>query len=236
MGVNAPAEAIPLIEVGRDHVHNVTPKRLTIAGFTGRDRQAVEDHITELRRLGVPAPDVSPSFYECDPGLLTTSDEIGVVGGQTSGEVEAVLVQCGHTLLLTVGSDHTDRELERTSIPEAKRACPKVIGRECVPVASIKDWDSVVLESWIDGQNNPYQSGTLSQLLPLQDILRLASDGRDDFGPGDFMFLGTLPVRGGELRPSSRFAGQLRIPGLDLSMRVEYRVKVESQEAVDGQA
>jgi hypothetical protein len=62
-----------------------------------------------LRALGVATPERTPAFYRVDPGLLTTATRIGVEGTFTSGEVEPVLIVHQGRLLLSVGSDHTDR-------------------------------------------------------------------------------------------------------------------------------
>lgn len=147
------------------------PGRVVIAGFTGRDHAAVEAHIDELRELGVPVPERTPTFYEVDPSLLTTADRIEVSGSFTSGEVEPVLIVHNGARYLTVGSDHTDRDVERSSIEASKRACPKAIGREVLPLASLATWDDLELSSWAGGAPGRYQEGRLAQLLPLESIV-----------------------------------------------------------------
>src|SRR5439155_191128 len=61
---------------------------LVIAGWTGRDRAAVEHHIAELAAIGVKRPRVVPCFYRVGANLLTTSGEVEVAGEDSSGEVE----------------------------------------------------------------------------------------------------------------------------------------------------
>src|SRR5689334_6226062 len=62
-----------------------------IAGWTGRDRHAVEHHIAELKALGVPPPSRIPVFYRVSASRLTTAR--GIEGTATStGEVEPVLL------------------------------------------------------------------------------------------------------------------------------------------------
>lgn len=39
---------------------SVAPQRLVVAGWTGRDRAAIEHHIEELALLGVPRPSAVP--------------------------------------------------------------------------------------------------------------------------------------------------------------------------------
>ena len=63
---------------------------LVIAGWTGRDAAAVQHHIDELARLGVPAPSCFPLYYRASAHLLTQESAIEVVGPETSGEAEPV--------------------------------------------------------------------------------------------------------------------------------------------------
>lgn len=218
------ADRLALYDVTTDAWHRVAARRVIIAGFTGREQAAVQAHVDELRRLGMAVPESTPILMEFRGSLATTAATVTVSGAFTSGEVEPVVVVSGQHLLLTVGSDHTDRELERESIPLSKEACPKVIGQACVRVDAIADWDEIELRSWIDGQASPYQSGTVGELLPLETLLARMRD--EDIRPrdGDVIFLGTIPVIGGRLRASGRFQGELRIPPPGHVLAVDYRI------------
>ena len=44
---------------------------LVIAGWTGRDVEALEAHITELEQLGVPRPSSVPCFYRVGENQFT---------------------------------------------------------------------------------------------------------------------------------------------------------------------
>ena len=44
---------------------SVDLKALVVAGWTGRDRAAVEKHIKELEELGVKRPATTPIYYRC---------------------------------------------------------------------------------------------------------------------------------------------------------------------------
>ncbi|HEY1174989.1 MAG TPA: DUF2848 family protein, partial [Phytomonospora sp.] len=105
----------------------VVPTHLVVAGYTSRDQAAARHHIDELAAIGVPEPESIPAFYPLENELLTTGDAIDVDGAKTSGEVEPVLIRANGTYYLTVGSDHTDREMETVGIQLAKAACPKPI-------------------------------------------------------------------------------------------------------------
>lgn len=221
---------IRLREVSSGIEHEFRPRRVVIAGFTGRERAAVEAHLEELGELGVPVPRRVPLFFEVDPALLTTASRIQVGGSFTSGEVEPVVLVHDGQRLLTVGSDHTDRHVERRSIEESKRACPKVIAGEVLPLASIRDLDDLELASWSGGDASPYQQGRMDQLLSLEQIVgELESDGFE-LGEGDVLFLGTLPVLDGELHASTRFRMRLRDPVTGSAVEAEYEIGVDGSE------
>lgn len=207
--------------------HVVTVGRVLIAGFTGRQREGVEEHIRELAREGVPTPDRTPALYETDTQSARQTSMLVVSAANTSGEIEPVVILAGGQLLLSVGSDHTDRELEREDIAIAKRACQKVIGRCCVPLNAISDWDSCRLTSWLDDDSCPYQSGTLADLMTFRDLVAELRAGYGlELRDGDVLYLGTVPALGG-IRPASRFRGSLSIPSL-AELDVEYQIGVNS--------
>ena len=66
--------------------------RLIVAGWTGRDLIAVEQHIAELAAVGVRRPSTVPCFYRLGANLLTQAASIDVAGCHSSGEVEVVLL------------------------------------------------------------------------------------------------------------------------------------------------
>jgi hypothetical protein len=183
---------------GTSQILTITPSRLIVAGYTGRDEDAVAAHIAELAAIGVPPPATVPAFYDLDPGLLTTDPVVSVHGPDTSGEVEPVIIRHQGRYYLAVGSDHTDRELEQADICRSKAACPKPLGDSVVPLpddlADLAEfaWDDVVASSEADGL--PYQQGTLAALWRPGDLLaRIAASvpGAD----GDLvLFCGTLPL------------------------------------------
>ena len=207
--------------------HVVEVGRVLIAGFTGRQREGVEEHIRELAEAGVPTPDKTPALYETDSQSVRQTSMVVVSAANTSGEIEPVVIRAGGQLLLTVGSDHTDRDLEREDIGLAKRACQKVIGRCCVPLDAISDWDRCRLMSWLDDDSRPYQSGTLAELMTLSDLLAELRAGYGlELRDGDVLFLGTLPALGG-IRPANTFRGSLSIPSL-AELILEYQIGVNS--------
>ena len=122
---------------------------LIIAGWTGRDSAALQHHIEELAALGIPRPSSVPVFYRASASLLTQTDRLEVLGPDTSGEVEPVLLGLKGGMYLGVGSDHTDRRAETMGIALAKQLCGKVIGTELWPVSEVAEhWDRLVIRSY----------------------------------------------------------------------------------------
>jgi hypothetical protein len=201
-------------------------RNLVIAGWTGRDSARVEAHVRELEAEGIPRPPRTPMFYELSPSLLTTSPAISVVGSSTSGEIECLLVSRDDGLWVGLGSDHTDRALERTSVAKSKQVCHK-------PVASIlwrfsdvaPHWDRLELRSCIDagGTRVPYQSGTAAAMLPPETLVKdfIARGGA--FESGSAMFCGTLATLSA-IKPSERFEMELHDPVLGRTIRHAYQV------------
>src|ERR1700748_156730 len=85
---------------------------LVVAGWTGRDEAALQHHIEELAAIGVPRPSSVPVFYRISTANLTQAAHLEVLGPDTSGEAEPVVVAMQDGLWLGVGSDHTDRKAE----------------------------------------------------------------------------------------------------------------------------
>src|SRR5437763_2730149 len=128
---------------GSDRVET-TIHTLIVAGWTGRDEAALRHHIEELAAIGVPRPSSVPVFYRNSSLNLTQAPAVEVLGPDTSGEVEPVIVAVGDQLWLTVGSDHTDRKAETQGIALSKQLCPKQLGRDLWRVADISGhWDQI---------------------------------------------------------------------------------------------
>src|SRR6202034_1276711 len=72
---------------GSEIQHALVPiSVLVIAGWTGRDRAAVEEHIAELEKLGVKRPLSIPTFYPVSSARLTTRSRMEALGAESSGE------------------------------------------------------------------------------------------------------------------------------------------------------
>lgn len=183
----------------------VTIRQAVVAGWTGRDKAAMEHHIVEVEAIGVKRPSKTPLFYRVGTQRLTTASSIEALGDDSSGEVEFVLVRVGGRLWVGAGSDHTDRKVESSSIPVAKQMCDKPVAPTLWTFESVVDhWDELVLRSWIyeNGQKVVYQEGTTAGLLRPEVLMKQFAGG--ELADGTLMFGGTLAAKGG-IRPSAKF-------------------------------
>ena len=201
--------------------------QLVVAGWTGRDRAAVERHIAELAAIGVKRPRSVPTFYRLGASLLTTAKEIEVAGEASSGEVEFVLVSAQGSLYVGVGSDHTDRKVEAYGVTVSKQMCPKPLGPELWPFAELEArWDGLVLRSHVTrgGRRRLYQEGGVAQMLAPRGLIERFSGSAGMLAPGTAMFCGTLPVQG-EIGGGERFEIELHDAARSRSLRHEYAVR-----------
>jgi hypothetical protein len=217
---------------GTGEVLRFTPRALIIAGFTGRSRAKVEEHIAEMRAHGVPIPDRVPTFYPVPIGLLTVTTPIEVATPESSGEAEPVLIARGEEWYVAVGSDHTARDLEKDDIAQSKAACPKVLGKEAWRYADVREhWDRIGLKSWAvrDGKRIRYQDGTCADILPPEEIVRQLRE-REPGVPGEFvMCLGTLPLLTGGFVYASRYELALEDPVRGRRLALNYDVRVREK-------
>ncbi|MGH8875121.1 MAG: DUF2848 family protein [Acidimicrobiia bacterium] len=209
-----------------ERVVSVEPQTVIAAGFTGRDREAVEAHLKELAALGVTVPDRIPSFYPVPASLAVQADRISVTHADTSGEAEVALVVAGGHTYVTVASDHTDRLAEASDIAMSKLMCPKVLAAEAWPLDEVAGhWDALELQSWIGthGTTELYQEGRAEMLLPPAELLSLIpfQERLHSF----IVLAGTLPAIGG-IRPGDHFRARLYDPVLARSLSLSYTVGV----------
>jgi hypothetical protein len=204
---------------------NITIEQAVIAGWTGRDAQAVEKHIKELEALGVRRPATTPIFYRVAAGRVTTVPVIEALGESSGGEVEFVLLQHGGRMWVGTGSDHTDREVEKYGVTVSKQMCDKPIAPVFWPYDEVAPhWDQLILRSHLTerGKRVLYQEGTVAAMIaPLDLIGRHAADGR--LAEGTLMFCGTLAARGG-VRATPEFSFELEDPVRGRKIAHSYRV------------
>jgi len=184
--------------------------RVIVAGYTGADQENVRRHIDELAEIGVAPPANVPEFYPMPSASLTQADEIHSPAAG-SGEAEPVLLRRDGMYFLTVGSDHTDRELEAESVARSKQVCPKPIAREAVPYSPEMEeelWHTLHLSSAVDGF--AYQDDKATLLAPFE-VLRIYRDRFGDDGSDLVLFGGTVPLLAGGFRYGSDWTMRLSI-------------------------
>jgi hypothetical protein len=214
----------------RIHANNgTTTERLTVtqlvmAGWTGRDSVARDKHIAELEALGIPRPATTPIYYPLAASRLTTATVVEASGGDSSGEVEFVLLRAGGRLLVGAGSDHTDRKAETYSVTLSKQLCDHPMAPELWAFADVAGhWDEIILRSYatIGGEHVLYQEGTLAAMLPPGDLI--ATGFGTELPEGTAMFGGTFAAKGG-IRPAERFDFEIVDPVLNRSIRHGYAI------------
>lgn len=197
---------------------------LVIAGWAGRDEEAVRHHIEELAAIGVPPPSSVPVYYRAAAANLTQAPVLEVLGPDSSGEVEPLIVSLADGLWLGLGSDHTDRKAEAAGIALSKQLCGKPVGSTLWRFEEVEaHWDALEMRATatIDGVATIYQQGLLSALRHPRDLM-----ARGPALPaGGLMFCGTLGAIGG-IRPSSHFAMELHDPVLGRTLRHAYGITI----------
>ncbi|QUN26413.1 DUF2848 domain-containing protein [Cupriavidus sp. KK10] len=204
----------------------VTIHQLIVAGWTGRDVEAMEAHIRELEELGVKRPPYTPVFYRVAAQRLGPAPEIQVSGEASSGEAEFLLVRDGDDILVGIASDHTDREAETYGITVSKQMCEKPCASALWRLSEVEGhWDQLVLRSYatIDGERVLYQEGPVTAMRSPADLLQRFCGHGGEFGEGSAMLCGTLPAIGG-IRPAERFEIELEDPALGRTLRHAYAV------------
>ncbi|MBN9540955.1 MAG: hypothetical protein BGN99_08695 [Alphaproteobacteria bacterium 65-37] len=201
-------------------------ENLIIAGWTGRDVTALNHHIEELKAIGVQPPSRVPIYYRVAAQMLTQADRIQVLGDDSSGEVEPVLVGADNRLWVTVGADHTDRKVESYGIAVSKQMCAKPIGRTAWRFEEVEPhWDQLMLRSFIqeDGKKVLYQEGPLAKIRDPRELIFGWKDEKR-LPMGAAMFCGTMPAIGA-IRSSSRFEMELDDPVLGRKISHAYTVE-----------
>ena len=204
-----------------------TVNHLVLAGWAGRNHAAVEAHIRELEALGTPRPTRTPVFYRVSASLLTTAEVIEVVGTETSGEVEAVLTRRDDDgIWVGLGSDHTDRGLERISVALSKQLCAKVVAPSLWRLDDLlPHWDDIALRSWAyrGGRREAYQDGTLAAILPPDQLMAKYAEFAQPISAGGAMFSGTIATIH-EIAPADEFEMELHDPVLNRRLSHRYRI------------
>ncbi len=200
-------------------------KRLILAGYTGRDTEAVTAYIKKLETEGIAPPEEVPAYFVLGADRLTTANSIEVATAASCGEVEYALLIDDEGTWVAVASDHTDRALETLDIPASKQSCFKVLSEQVWRLSEIEDhWDELIFEAWNPADDpKPYQSGSVAALLAPSELLTLVE--RRFGGPmsGTVILSGTIAAAS-EFDFRSSFKVELRDPIAGRSLIADYSV------------
>lgn len=201
---------------------DVEINQLVIAGWVGRNREAVMHHIRSLKHLVCP-PWCSSAFYRVATNQLSQLTQLEVVGEQTSGEAEPFVFFHQGEYWVSLVSDHTDRHLETFSVALSKQACIKPVAVHAWRMSEVEPhWDQLEIHAWIkvNGDWVSYQQGNLASLLSPMDLMSRYF-GTQQVQEGFAMSCGTLSAIGG-IRPSSDFHMVLHDPVLNRTLEHSY--------------
>ncbi len=201
----------------------VAPQRIYNLGSATREKKSADAHQEEVADIGVKIAfdRPAPRIYPMDTPIVTTSDRIGVLNDQTSGEVEIVVVVTDD-LYIGVGSDHTDRILEKTSILWSKQACANVIAPVLWRFSEIEShWDECRLTMEYDGKL--YQDVAVGVFLPPRRILEILRERLLAMPARDFLvFCGTYATIDKKIHYGKRWSFALRDPVLSRAIEHVY--------------
>lgn len=147
---------------------------LVLAAFAGRDREATERHILDMRKKGVARPASVPSFHRVIPTLLSQADGQEVHGGDTTPEVEFVIFSHAGEHFVTVGNDQCDLAVEAAGMAgKSKNLCNKMVARSAWPLREVVDhWDRLRLQMLVN--ETVVVDESVSLLLPPTELLAMA--------------------------------------------------------------
>lgn len=153
----------------------VDVRRIINAGYTGRDQEAVQAHIDELKEEGIPAPEKTPTYFPKFADRITQDEYFEVLDeSDHSGEAEFALIFHKDKVYVGTGSDHTDRKLETFDIPKAKQVYLNTISKDLWDLDDIRNhWDKLILRSWIEvaGKRTLFQEATMDAMLAPDDLI-----------------------------------------------------------------
>jgi 4-hydroxyphenylacetate 3-monooxygenase len=227
---------MPLRVAGRDGETTIDfpVERVFNIGSATRDPEAAKAHQQEVAEAGIRiAFDVPiPRIYPLAPFQLVADDEVYALHDRTSGEAEIVLF-VSDDLYVGVGSDHTDRALERISIPWSKQVCPDVIASSVWRWSDLEDhWDACVLEC--DIGDSPYQRVGVDTFWTPPDVVTRISDRLDLPERGYVVFCGSYVSIDGKLRFGPEWTVRLLDPVLGRKIEHSYQIRLLMEDIREG--
>lgn len=205
--------------------HEIDINKVIVVGYGGRNTDKIQEHIDELKELGIAPPPSVPMIYPQNIEQLNFSNECH--GSQfSSGEAEYVLFHDGKEWLFTLGSDHTDREVEKDNILKSKLVCDKPLASDFWRLKDlIEDWDTIILRSYVTSNSERllYQEDTLEALLEVDTLLeKLNKLGEQDL-EHTIIYSGTVPTKNGFVF-GEKFEYEVEQP--KLSRKIEHHYSI----------
>jgi hypothetical protein len=213
----------------------VTPARVYNLGSATVDPTSAVAHQEEVADVGVRiAFDIpAPRIYPMAVSSITTDDVIGVHHGETSGEVELVIVVVEGEVYLGIGSDHTDRVLERESIIWSKQYSPSVLGGQVWRWNDVEPhWDRLVLESWVDGKL--YQSSPAAVFRRPDDLLAVLAERVVELPKSYLVYCGTYTTIANTIEFGTTWTARLADSETATELALRYDVVDLLGEIADG--
>ena len=149
------------------------------ARFCSRDVAGMRKEMDEqLERDGrfTMATLTNPSIFHLGRYLLTQSPDFEVQGSMTGGEAEVVAIRDGQEILISVGSDQCDRELDPLFPDKPKQMCPHPLARTAWPYDEVRPhWDELrIFSHVVVGEHTvPLQDSKISELVDLEYLLKM---------------------------------------------------------------
>jgi len=210
---------------GEVRKHEIEINKVIVVGYGGRNIDKIQEHIDELKELGIAPPPSVPMIYPQNIEQLNFSNECH--GSKfSSGEAEYVLFHDGQEWLFTLGSDHTDREVEKENILKSKLVCDKPLASDFWRLKDlIEDWDTIILRSYVTSNSERllYQEDTLKALLEVDTLLeKLNKLGEIDL-EHTVIYSGTVPTKNGFVF-GEKFEYEVEQPKLNRKIKHHYSI------------
>ena len=166
---------------GQAHSHTQSIPIGSLAGarFSSRDIESTRRRLDEILSHDgyfTGATHTNPSIFRITRHQLTQASEFEVQGAFTGGEAEIVAIRCEDLVLISVGSDQCDRELDALFPDKPKQMCPHPIATLAWPYQEVRPhWDKLRIYSEVQiGANTiPLQDSPLSVLVDLEYLLAM---------------------------------------------------------------
>lgn len=205
-------------------------RKMINGGFSNRNQEAAQKHLDEIRREGINIKiEKTPIFLPKLPDRITTSNIVEVlVGSRTCGEAEPVLLFGKDDMYVAVGSDHSDRELEKHDLVVSKQMYPNVISKKVWRYEDVKDhWDDIIMRGWVvaaDGKRQLYQEGKIGEFMAVEDFLKKTKEHVEGDLTGSVIFMGTIATLGGKLLYTPGFEAELVDEHLGRTLTCAYSI------------